>query len=241
MPVPEDVIRCNLNFSLGSEEIAVSGFHMKLDHIPGANTNWPEMVTTAAQKIYEKFKAAFDVQAASQSFPPTVKLRDVTVYHLEAATGHALDRGQHVPAAANVWSGGSGISLPLECSLAVSLYGYAQGEFVPQRARKRGRMYLPPLNAGAMSGASFQSAGRVATAQHTGVALAVGTFFNDVHRMTVGQDPLDVGQNWDLVVLSKAAVATTVVKQVRVGDVMDVQRRRRNNQVETYLSTPITP
>jgi hypothetical protein len=51
---------------------------------------------------------------------------------------------------------------------------------------------------------------------------------------------LGVGQTWDLVVVSRAGNFTTPVRSIRVGDVMDSQRRRRNHQVEAYQDRAIT-
>jgi hypothetical protein len=240
VPVPEDVVRVNLNFAMEGGEIAVSTFHLKLAHEAGASVTWDEMTQQAADKVLDKWQSHCQGTAFRDLFSTSVSLQSIATYHLEAATGHALDKGIAVPPNGGGWSGTQGQSLPYECAMAVSLYAYAPGTFVAQRARKRGRFYLPPMAPQVMAGAGASSAGRIATTAVGAAAGAIGPFLNDVHQMSVGQDPLGIGQTWNLVVLSRAGVMTNVVQAARFGDVMDVQRRRRNQQSEVYTTVQIT-
>jgi hypothetical protein len=237
-PVPEDIVRVQMNFLLGTEELAVASFHLHLNHEPGANTNWAEMVQTAAEKTRDKWRAAFG-QTERGLFPTAVVLRDVAAYHLRASDGHALDKGSAIASGGSAWAGSATRSLPLECAAAVSFFGYPQGAFVRDRARRRGRMYLPPLAIDVMDDSSPGRAGRMGAGQANTLATAVGAFFNDIEGMSVGQDPLDIGQTWSHVIVSRAGNFFSPVTRVAVGDVVDVQRRRRNSQNEFYRSVDI--
>lgn len=217
----------------------MSSFHLKLAHEPGANTNWAEMTQDAATKLLAKWNDHMQASSVRSAFPAAVSLRNITTYHLDAATGHALDRGIAVPANGAGWVGSGGASLPLEVALAVTLQGFPVGTFVADRARKRGRFYLPPLAVGSMEGTPERQ-GRCAPTVLGPLFTGVRDFLNDVHQMSVGQDPLNIGQTWRLVVVSRAGNFSTEVQAVRMGDVFDAQRRRRNGQPEIYTSGTIT-
>ena len=240
MPVPEDCIRVHLNFDMnGGEEIAVATFALQQDHIEGAGSNWEEVTQRAAEKVSAKWKERMPVGVVTPWFASTVRLSNVTTYHLEAATGHTLHKG--VAVEATPWKGTGGPSLPFECSAAVSLYAYTPGSFVANRGRKRGRMYLPPLTTGAMA-PDMQGVrpGVLAPGAVGPLADGLGAFFNDVNQMTVGEDPLGIGSVWTLGVISRADVAFYPVTHIRLGNVLDTQRRRRNKQNEVYTDRVIT-
>lgn len=242
MPIPQDLVRVHLNWTTGPEEIAVSTFMVRLKHESGAPTNWAEMTQDLASKTYDAWNSAFAGSTGHGLFTPGVVLRDVSTYHLDAATGHTLDKGTATRTGNALFGGTAGAgSLPLECAVAVSLYGYQPGSFVPDRARKRGRMYLPPMAVNIMDQGDPQRAGRLGAGPWSDIHTCVSNFFNDMQGKSVGQDPLGIGQYWDLVVVSRAGNFATPVLAVRTGDVVDVQRRRRNAQKEVYKTTAITP
>lgn len=238
--IPEDVVRCNLNFSTVGEEIAVCTFNVKLNHVTGATTDWAEMTQDLAQKTYDAWKGAFPSITQRRYFGSQLVLRDVSTYHLDAATAHTLHKGAYAPAPGSEWKGGgSNKPLPLEDTVVVSLYGYLPGTFVPERGRKRGRMYLPPMDSEALT-TDTPRWGRLAVAAQGDLKTAAGNFFNDMQGKSVGDDPLGIGQSWELVVLSKTGSLATPVQAIRVGDVIDTQRRRRNKLPEAYQDVAIT-
>jgi hypothetical protein len=234
-PVPEDLVRVHLNFSVGIEEIAVSTFHLHLNRITGSTTDWPVFTQIAADLTVQKWKQRMTNVA---QFPAGLSLRDVAAYHLNAADGKTLHKGSAPATGANAWAGTATKSLPLECATAVSLFGYGVGQFVPDRARRRGRMYLPPLSTDVMDDGTPGHMGRLQAGNHNVLQGAVGAFFDDIHGM-IGDLP--AGDRFDLVVVSRTGNFFTPVTRVSVGDVVDVQRRRRNGQPETYKHTVLTP
>lgn len=95
-------------------------------------------------------------------------------------------------------------------------------------AHGRGRMFLPAATSGSLSGAKIASADQtaVADAQHD-LLVALGVEVSD----DVLLRPVVTGAPW---------VNYAVINQVRVGSVMDTQRRRRNRIAETYVSQAVT-
>ncbi len=110
-------------------------------------------------------------------------------------------------------------------SLAVSLWsGGTLGH------ANYGRMYLP------WNGFAIQSGdGRITNTQATNASIRAGDFVDDVN---VWADGLATGM--EVLILSKlGAGARKAPTFVRVGNVIDTQRRRRNRIKETYFATPV--
>lgn len=133
------------------------------------------------------------------------------------------------------WVGaGSGLQLPWECAVAISLYAHQPGTFATLGKSKRGRFYLPSPHAG-----------RLAT-DHSG-------------QLTLG-DMQDVRDSWaqilrelqehdysgfpsfspELVVNSRHLVEAFPVTFIRIDTKVDSQRRRQR-QEETVVSYAAWP
>lgn len=95
-------------------------------------------------------------------------------------------------------------------------------------AAGRGRMFLPSPTSGSLAGAKIQSADQtaIADAQHD-LLVALGVEVSD----DVNVRPIVTGAPWN---------KYAVINQVRVGSVMDTQRRRRNRIAETYVSQAVS-
>jgi hypothetical protein len=240
MPIPENCARVHLNFTLAPDEIAVTTFAMQLQHGAGNTLDWNTAVGVLAQKAGDKWRTSLDSQRAK--FGPHVTLDSVTAYHLNADTGKTMDKGIYVPA--SKWQGqGAGGSMPNEVAAAVTLYAYPQGQFVADRARRRGRMFLPPMDATTVAGLNDPGRqGRMSAGQRDQLATALGAYFNDIHHMAAdGSDSPLGGQDWwSFGVLSRAGAAFHRVEWIALGDVFDAQRRRRNAQGEVVKSVTIS-
>lgn len=95
-----------------------------------------------------------------------------------------------------------------------------------------GRFYLP-WSALAVS----TSTGKMVV---TNVLTQAQTFLNSLNAQVLNWNPLDNGDYQVVIMSEKGAGTTKPVRQVRVGDVKDTQRRRRNKLVETYISANVT-
>lgn len=239
MPIPENCARVHLNWTLGTEEIAVSTFHMQVQHGAGNTLNWADATNVLASKAYQKLRNAWSANTAMLS--PEVRLASVNTYHLDAATGKALDKGTYVPGSGQAFIGSGGAGLPNEVALAVSLYAYDAGVFDPQRLRKQGRMYLPPLATSTISTVGGQG-GKLSTAAQSAINSMMGAYFNDMHHTSIdtSDNPLGGQDWWSLGVLSRKYGEFHRVTRTRVGNVFDAQLRRRNRQREAYSETTIS-
>lgn len=113
----------------------------------------------------------------------------------------------------------SGTQLPPNNSIVVS-HGTQQ-----VGARGRGRMFLPTTSSTVLSGARVSSSDQTAIAAAQ-VALLEGLAF-DAMTGSAEVRPCITGSPW---------TNYAVINSVRVGNVMDSQRRRRNALTETYVS-----
>lgn len=110
-------------------------------------------------------------------------------------------------------------ALPPQCSVVVSIRSATAG------SRARGRMFLPPPAAAAMT-----TAGRLETTAQTEIADAVEDYFD---QMTAAAHSL-------VVVSGVGGVWTTYpALNIRVGNVIDTQRRRRSALAEVYTSRTV--
>jgi hypothetical protein len=238
VPIPENCARVHLNWTLGTEEIAVSTFHMQMQHGVGQPVDWDAISNKLAEKTYTKLNNAWSGQTSLLS--PEVRLASVNVYHLAADTGRSLNKGTRMAPSGGTLIGSGGAGLPNEVALAVSLYGYGAGVFDPQRLRKQGRMYLPPLASSTLSVVGGQG-GKLSTSAQSAINSVMGAFFNDMHKTTVDDSSFVLGGSdwWSLGVLSRKYGEFHRVERIRVGNVFDAQLRRRNRQREAYSETVI--
>lgn len=241
-PIPEDVVRVRFVFSLGAgsaqADEAVMGFHLKRVHGAGNPTNWPDDIQNIAASVLHKWVTRVTDRSAWSS---EVILNRVEAYHLEAATGHTLDKGMAAAVGAEVWRGAATTaSLPFEVACAVSLYAYPPGGFDRFAKNKRGRFYLPPFATATMDDTANRM-GSYRVTSLTAVSTALNAFLNDVQGMHVGPfSSAPAGfDTMDLVVLSVPKVATFPVVAQRIGVKPDSQKRRARSGPEQYIESAI--
>lgn len=113
----------------------------------------------------------------------------------------------------------SDAGLPAQCSPCVSLTTAIAG------SRARGRMFLPPPDTSVLT-----TSGRMSAQSRTDLVAALDVFFAAMS-----------GNGATCVVVSSVGgVYTTYnVNTIRLGDVLDTQRRRRNSIAEVYTSAAI--
>lgn len=153
-------------------------------------------------------------------FPPTVRYDEMRAYHLNAggltehlASGLITDAPQ----------GSGDVSLPPQCAVAVSLYAYEAGEFNPHGRRGRGRFYLPPMSRTQVDHPGVLVAGAMTAVRDWQLA-----FLGAIDGSDTG-----AGGTTQLVLAGNDGVARDPVR-LRVGRVVDTQRRRRSSIDEQY-------
>lgn len=93
-----------------------------------------------------------------------------------------------------------------------------------------GRVYTP-------AACTASTTGRLATVQRDAIATSFRDLIEDINT----EDRLLLGGNIRVGVVSNMGDpgAARIVTEVKVGDVIDTQRRRRNALVESYFATPV--
>lgn len=143
------------------------------------------------------------------------------------------DAGVLIGAAEALWSAGSAGSStaihPPQTSLVLSLRSNIPG------ARGRGRLYWPAI------GATLASATlRLATPAAATVATAAATYLDSIaSALKANLAPPPSLIDYDLCVVSPTTGTRTTILRIEVGNVLDVQRRRRDRLVEAYASAPM--
>lgn len=119
----------------------------------------------------------------------------------------------------------TGAMLPVETSICASLMTSVLGR------RGRGRIYLPPNGTGCLS----TSDGSINSTYTGNVATAAAQLMRDLIA-----DPVALGGvNVEPIVTGDPFTRYGRINAVRVGNVMDSQRRRRRSLVETYASATV--
>lgn len=146
-------------------------------------------------------------------FPNTNTLTGASAALLDAS-GHVILTGES-SLASPIQGGASTNVLPAEVATVVTLLTPTAG------ARGRGRMYLP-----SMAGAVTDGSGQLLTTVQQDVVNGMKDFFD-----TWNSDPITLPVG----VASQVGGFVTTVNRIRVGNVFDAQRRRRNAVGEVYI------
>jgi hypothetical protein len=235
LPVPPDTVRCNLVWDLGENEIAVNSFHFAHQHVTGNTLDWPgDMTQRYAALLHDAILS--QKTAVLNYLPSTTKMLRVDAYHLREDGLADVKKTQVFTAGENMQGTSAGVSLPKEVALVVSLYGYAIGDYDPDGGRKRGRIYLPAPTSSAMSGQ-----GRYGQAQATATAWAAVMSYTADRVMDSATGAHATRERARPVILSRKFTSTSDVKQVRVDDLLDVQRRRQNQLAKNMAQAAIVP
>jgi len=141
------------------------------------------------------------------------------------ATGHTiLDSVKYSYVGGNVVGGATSGHFPSQCSLVVTLMSDR-----PRGKASKGRMYLPGI-AGGVNGGGKLDSDRVGS-----IATNLKTFFDSFASDADVPDQLILAAKGTGPVPALTA-QNDFVETIKVGDVVDTQRRRRNGLVESYTT-----
>lgn len=146
----------------------------------------------------------------------TSSITGIRIYNYQSTTDPANALGQSTSAAV---AGSGTVILPFQSSLVYTLRTQVPGR------RTRGRMYWPFLTA------TMLATGQISTSVVTLAARA--SSFADMLNALCAAGPSGTHIP---VIVSKAGGTVTPVTSVRVGNIMDTQRRRRDALVESFGS-----
>jgi hypothetical protein len=126
---------------------------------------------------------------------------------LDPLTGHQVDAAS---ATVSLPGTDSADMLPHECALVVSTHAASE------RRQNQGRMYLPPPSVAQITD------GRLEATPRARVAAAAAIIMNSLQGAAFTP------------VIKHPDMTSDAITQIKVGDVIDAQRRRRNRLVEVY-------
>ncbi len=220
MPIPGNMVRCQINATIEGGEQMVHTFFVK-DVSPPSEGGLQELADGLVSK-WGRFlsEPVPGLGATAGLFHNATKFNKVTVYRINPATGRAEDLAE---AAFPAGTGGSGATaLPSEVAVCATLLTGAPGRSA------RGRMYL-----GGFASNTLIATGRVNLSQCEQLAKALARFFREVRDIDVITGQAD---KWEPQVVSLKNTSARKITSVSIGDVFDVQRRRRNKLIETRQS-----
>lgn len=190
---------------------------------------WVSMATGGtASELLTAAAAAMDAFLASSAgpfgtvkalFPAEILWQTVTVRPYNPTTG--LPTAMPTTAAyLNAGTGGQ--TLPYQCSVVVTLHnGRTMGK------RRYNRFFLPPMDVTVVS-----THGQLGTA----IPLYLVTAFKAADDSLLGNSPHAISSNY----FSKVGADVQGLTEVRVDDVVDTQRRRRNQLIPAITALPLT-
>lgn len=222
MTQPADLVKLVMVFDLLNDdtsvaEIAEFGIWGKFTTTPSGSALWDSNLQELAQLAVDSWSA--DISTAF--FSHGAKLKQARAIHADTA-GHTQHEQLATPGTA--WQGSAtSHSLPWSNSLVVSLYTYTPGSFITFAGRRRGRVYLPPLN---VSIISATNQGTVSSADALTYLNDFKGWLNDVQGVTLTPDE----NVWTAGVLSLAANQWNHLTDLAIDTKIDTQRRREKSQ-----------
>lgn len=234
LPTVDNAIRITLKADLMQSGVAVEtaqfGLSGVLVHFAGNTVDWDANCAELATKVRDKWNARITSKLFWSS---AVRMSQVRVDHLAQADNHVINSGFAPFTGGDAWVGAGQYSLPWETTVAVSLYGYDVGEFVQNKARKRGRFYLPPFAVDVVADPGGQMNGGNLATIHTQVLA----FLNDVQGAELGPDGGELNTDYfDLRVISRGTQlkpldpSSTPIIRCTMDSRIDSQRRRERQQ-----------
>jgi hypothetical protein len=233
MAFQTDMVYVRYEFSWqDTPEIQDTGLWCHLTHPEGMELDWDTAVNAAAEKAVEAWVTAMPKPV----FSPSLIATRVIAYHYDQLLKTVLNRGEAGFTGDNVWKGSAINDLPPENTLVLGLYSYDPASYVANRARRRGRMYLPTPGVTQIGNGGQLSEGvQLQWCQYGALLLAEL------------QETIQVPSDGHLrpQVVSRGGKGGTIasanneVTHVRMGRVIDTQRRRRNKLPENYVTVAL--
>jgi len=229
MPYGSELAKVNLIWAPKTPdwagEEAICGFWVQHQHFTGNDFDWDQELGYLASGVAGKLVDNWGSLAGE--FGSGYWIREVTAAQI-GTDGSEINKKTTTLTSSDLAGSGTSI-MPPEVALCVSLYSYVPGQFAAHRGRKRGRMYLPYLNAAMATGA-----GKVADIDT--VQGHWTTLFNSIQGMHIHEAPVPPGNSndyWKLVTASKIDGSVTQVERIGIDDHFDSQRRRQHQTPAT--------
>lgn len=206
--------------SFGGQEIWTTGFYLgNTDSDVGV----PNESTAAAIKTaWATFCGATDVVMSYMW-----KTEGVKISHFNADGTTDLDVVVNSPYTTAIEGGSGQIGYPPQVSLVATLLA-DNGKGLAGK----GRMYLPGIAAG------LDTTGHIGGTQHQNIANRLAAFFNEVEASIDVQGQV-INASHGRAPFTGSTATNRAITHVRVGNVYDTQRRRRNALTESYATAAL--
>ena len=187
----------------------------------GAESFSYSCAVTGSGTLADAAAAAADANTAMHAasgfdavFDDGVAWVDILVNQIPDGGGVVID--SQIATAADAGSTTVG-SLPNQCAVVVSkVTGFAG-------SRNRGRMFLPPV-----ANDKLTASGRLGSTTLTSLSNGITAWNNSL-----------IGDGFTPVLVSPSQSANLVITTLRIGDVVDTMRSRRNALAETYTNISV--
>ncbi len=238
MTYPAEVMRVAITWAPDTTEwpgeVAVNTFWLQHHHFTGYSFDWGDATQYAAEQIDDKLGSHWaDV---SPYFAPGYRPAHIKTAQIDPL-GHAVVEGQ-TDVTGTLYGTGTGSKvMPPEVSICLNLYGYDEGAFTTQKARKRGRIYWPYISPDCLD-----AKGMIDPTVLNDFPDAWAVFFNDIQGMHTDGSSLPGDHDyWNLVAVSSqgTGLATQVVR-LGMDNHFDSQRRRQHQTPATTSSAAIS-
>lgn len=218
------VTRCTISgTSYGGAEEWSTGFFLGSSGADSAD------VTQAGVDAVAGFWETF-FETASSSIPDEWATTEVKLARLATDGSTILDDVVHHVYPAPIIGAGVAAPYPPQISLVATLLSAN-----PRGLASKGRMYLPGVAAG------IDATGHMNSTSQGTIATNLQTFFNAVNgAIDLGGDSVILA-SFGRTAPAVGPGVSALVTSLRVGNVYDTQRRRRNALVEAYVSRTVTP
>lgn len=205
-------------------EIWSTGFQFGVPGGPASTIgDLPQSTLTAMRNACSTFFGSSALAMDSNFFWTTGKITQIKT------DGHAGAAPQFINPATPVAGGGTGgPRYPLQTSLVASLIGQAEVH------RRFGRMYLP-FPRKEISSTTYGIGDSDRNAIATAVTALIGAFNFELGILAGGLRVVIAGQERK----DGSPAFNSEVTEVRVGNILDTQRRRRNGLKENYVVNPV--
>lgn len=223
MPVAPDLFRVALSANIQDGEAMVHSLWIK-NVAPIGTGGLQGLADGLVLKWREFLQVPISGGAVGDSLCQRTVYRKASVYQVSPVTGRAVDIAE-----SNFLPTDQGTSLqaaPTELAICVSLKTGKPGR------RNNGRLYLGGLQPGLIGPTN----GRLTATPQLVIAASMARFLRGVRMIGVSTGQQDI---WEPHIHSTKFGVSSKITTVSVGDVFDVQRRRRNKLSEARVSSAV--
>lgn len=201
-------------------EIWTTGFYAG-----GTGTDAPEPTDAMAEMVADEWQTFFTSVSVKVAY--LFKTATIKVTPISAAGVIDVPKIKSFSYPTAIEGAHTGNGNPPQCSVVATLIADSGVGLAG-----KGRMYLPGIGSG------IDTTGHLATSDANAIASALATFFANVNG-SFDNPGLAINASHRPIVIGDPTPINRVLTSVRVGNVFDTQRRRRNALAETYSSDTI--